>query len=101
MANNELYPSFRNPYLIEPDRPIPDEMAVIGAGHIGPDIAYYLRTSLPEKKLYLVDVVEDQLKKAEERYKGYTEKGIKKKKMTPEMAEKILGILSIPLIIMI
>lgn len=91
MANNELYPSYRNPYLIESDRSIPDEMAVIGAGHIGPDIAYYLRTGLPDKKLYLVDVVEDQLKKAEERYKRYTEKGIQKKKMTPEMAEKILG----------
>ena len=91
MNTNELYPSHRNPYLIEPDRSIPDEMAVIGAGHIGPDIAYYLRTGLPDKKLYLVDVVEEQLKKAEERYRGYTEKGIQKKKMTPEMAEKILG----------
>ena len=91
MAKNELYPSYRNPYLIEPDRPLPDEMAVIGAGHIGPDIAFYLRTALPEKKLYLVDVVEEPLKKAEKRYKGYTEKGIQKKKMTPEMADKILG----------
>lgn len=91
MANISIYPSFRNPYLIKPDRPMPDEMAVIGAGHIGPDIAYYLRTGLPDKKLYLVDVVEEQLKKAEERYKGYTEKGIKRKKMSPETAEKILG----------
>ena len=91
MAKSELYPSYRNPYLIESDRPLPDEMAVIGAGHIGPDIAFYLRTALPEKKLYLVDVVEEPLKKAEERYKGYTEKGIQKKKMTPEMADKILG----------
>ena len=91
MAKNELYPSYRNPYLIEPDRPLPDEMAVIGAGHIGPDIAFYLRTALPEKKLYLVDVVEEPLKKAEKRYKGYTEKGIQRKKMTPEMADKILG----------
>ena len=91
MASNELYPSYRNPNLIEPDRPLPDEMAVIGAGHIGPDIAFYLRTALPEKKLYLVDVVEEPLKKAEERYKGYTKKGIQRKKMTPEMADKILG----------
>lgn len=91
MKTNELYPSHQNPYLIEPDRPFPDEMAVIGAGHIGPDIAYYLRKGLPDKKLYLVDVVEDQLKKAEERHKYYTEKGIEKKILTPEMVEKILG----------
>ncbi len=91
MKTNELYPSHRNPYLIEPDRPFPDEMAVIGAGHIGPDIAYYLRTGLPDKKLYLVDVVEEQLEKAEERFKVYTEKGVQKKKMTPEHAEKILA----------
>ena len=91
MKKKELYPSHQNPYLIEPDRPFPDEMAVIGAGHIGPDIAYYLRNGLPDKKLYLVDVVEDQLKKAGERFRGYTEKSVQKKKMTSEIAEKILG----------
>ena len=80
MKKKELYPSHQNPYLIEPDRPLPDEMAVIGAGHIGPDIAYYLRKDLPDKKLYLVDVVEDQLKKAEERFKGYTERVCRRKK---------------------
>ena len=91
MKSDKIYPSYYNPYLFETDRPMPDEMAVIGAGHIGPDIAYYLRTGLPDKKLYLVDVVEEQLKKAEERYKTYAEKGIKLKKMTPEMAEKVLS----------
>ncbi len=91
MKKDKIYPSYYNPYLIETDRPMPEEMAVIGAGHIGPDIAFYLRTGLPDKKLYLVDVVEEQLKKAEERYRSYTEKGIKLKKMTPEKAEKILG----------
>lgn len=86
-----LYPSYYNPYLVQTDRPIPDEMAVVGAGHIGPDIAYYLRTGAPDKKLYLVDVVEEPLKKAEERFKGYAQKGIDKKKMSPEMAEKVLS----------
>ena len=55
MKSDKIYPSYYNPYLFETDRPMPDEMAVIGAGHIGPDIAYYLRTGLPDKKLYLVD----------------------------------------------
>ena len=87
----KLYPSYQNPYLIDADRPMPDEMAVVGAGHIGPDIAYFLRTGLPDKKLYLVDVVEEPLKKAEERYKSYAAKGIKMGKMTQEMADKVLG----------
>ncbi|WP_459947932.1 hypothetical protein, partial [Desulfocastanea catecholica] len=71
MTNNRLYPSYQNPYLLAADRPLPEEMAVVGAGHIGPDIAYFLRTGLPDKKLYLVDVSEEPLKKAEERYKAY------------------------------
>ena len=87
----KLYPSFFNPYLIEPTLSLPDEMAVVGAGHIGPDIAYYLRSSLPDKKLYLVDVVEEPLKKAEERFKGYADKAVKKRKMKPEVAEKVLA----------
>ncbi|BBO91917.1 3-hydroxyacyl-CoA dehydrogenase/enoyl-CoA hydratase family protein [Desulfosarcina ovata] len=92
MANEKkLYPSFQNPYLIEPTISLPDEMAVVGAGHIGPDIAYYLRTGMPDKKLYLVDVVEEPLKKAEARFKGYADKAVQKKKMKPEQAEKVLG----------
>jgi 3-hydroxyacyl-CoA dehydrogenase/enoyl-CoA hydratase/carnithine racemase len=91
ITNTKLYPSYNNPFLIETKRPMTEEMAVIGAGHIGPDIAYYLRTGLPDKKLYLVDVVEAPLKKAEERFKSYAEKGIKYKKMTPEQADAVLG----------
>ncbi len=88
---SKLYPSYQNPYLIDAERPMPDEMAVIGAGHIGPDIAYFLRTGLPEKKLYLVDVAEEPLKKAEERYKTYAAKAVKMKKMSQEMADKVLS----------
>jgi enoyl-CoA hydratase / 3-hydroxyacyl-CoA dehydrogenase len=90
-ANTKLYPSYNNPFLIQTKRPLPDEMAVIGAGHIGPDIAYYLRTGLADKKLYLVDVAEAPLKKAEERFKSYAQKGIKYKKMTPAQADAVLG----------
>ncbi len=88
---NKLYPSYFNPYLVQTDRAIPEEMAVIGAGNIGPDIAYYLRTGTPDKKLYLVDVSEEQLQKAEKRFQGYAQKGIDRKSMTPEVAEKVLG----------
>ena len=91
MMKNDLYPSFNNPFLIRTTRPIPEEMAVIGAGNIGPDIAYSLRTGLPDKKLYLVDVIEDPLKKAKERFEGYARKGVEKKKLRPEQVEPILG----------
>jgi enoyl-CoA hydratase/3-hydroxyacyl-CoA dehydrogenase len=89
--NDSLYPSFRNPFLVRPTRAIPEEMAVIGAGNIGPDIAYSLRTGLPEKRLYLVDVVEEPLQKAKERFEGYAKKGVEKKKLRPELVEPVLG----------
>jgi enoyl-CoA hydratase/3-hydroxyacyl-CoA dehydrogenase len=89
--NDSLYPSLYNPFLIRPTRSIPEEMAVIGAGNIGPDIAYSLRTGLPDKKLYLVDVVEEPLKKAEQRFEDYAKKGVEKKKLRPEQVGAILG----------
>ena len=42
-AVKHLYCTALNPLLIEPARPMPDEIADIGAGTIGPDIGYYLR----------------------------------------------------------
>ena len=90
-TNKQLYPSVSNPFLIQPDRAMPDEMAVIGAGNIGPDIAYFLKTGLPEKKLYLVDVEEEPLKRAEKRFQRYAQKGIDYKKLTKEQAEKVLS----------
>jgi enoyl-CoA hydratase/3-hydroxyacyl-CoA dehydrogenase len=89
--DDSLYPSLHNPFLIRPTRPIPEEMAVIGAGNIGPDIAYSLRTGLPEKKLYLVDVVEEPLNRAKERFEGYARKGVEKKKLRPELVDVVLG----------
>lgn len=90
-TTKSLYPSYFNPFLIQPTRGLPDAVAVVGAGHIGPDIAYYLRTGLPDKRLYLVDVAEEPLKKAETRFREYAQKGIQRKKMTPETAEKVLA----------
>ena len=91
MTTKDLYPSFQNPYLIRPTRGIPEEMAVLGAGHIGPDIAYSFRLAFPDKKLYLVDVVEEPLKRAQQRFEGYAQKGVERKKLRPEQVEGILG----------
>jgi enoyl-CoA hydratase/3-hydroxyacyl-CoA dehydrogenase len=89
--NDSLYPSSTNPFLIRPTRPMPEEMAVIGAGNIGADIAYFFRTGIPDTRLYLVDVVEDALAKAKERFEGYAKKGVEKKKLRPELVETVLG----------
>ena len=91
MTVKDLYPSFQNPYLIKSARPIPEEMAVLGAGHIGPDIAYSFRLAFPQKKLYLVDVVEEPLKKAKARYESYAQKGVERKMIRPEQVEAVLG----------
>ena len=45
----------------------------------------------PEQKLYLVDVVEEPLKKAQQRFEGYAKKGRREKKLRPEQVEAILG----------
>mgnify|MGYP006282879357 FL=1 len=84
-----LYSTAYNPLLIRPIYPLPKEVAVVGAGTIGPDIGYYLKSALPDITLYLVDVAEEPLKKAEKRLSGYIQKAVDKKKMKPERAEAV------------
>ncbi len=84
-----LYRSAVNPLLLTPDRPLPDEVAVIGAGTIGPDIGYYLKSAMPDCRLFLVDVMEEPLKRAEHRINAYTQKAIDRKKMKPEKAAAV------------
>ena len=55
---SKLYPNFYNPLLFKPDRPLPREVAVIGAGSIGPDIGYFFKKALRELKLTLIYVKE-------------------------------------------
>lgn len=85
----ELYPKCYNPLLIKPAFSLPKEVAVIGAGTIGPDIGYYLKSALPGIKLYLVDVAEEPLKNAEKRLNGYMQKAVDKRKMKPEAAQAV------------
>jgi enoyl-CoA hydratase/3-hydroxyacyl-CoA dehydrogenase len=88
-AAKKLYQTALNPLLIETTRSLPDEIAIIGAGTIGPDIGYYLKSAMPDSKLYLVDVVEKPLQLAEQRIAGYTDKAVDKKKMGPEKAAAV------------
>jgi enoyl-CoA hydratase/3-hydroxyacyl-CoA dehydrogenase len=89
-AEKKLYRTFQNPLLIQPQKPLPNEIAVIGAGTIGPDIAYYLKSALPDSKLYLVDIVEKALESARQRLEMYTKKAVDKRKMSPDKAEAVL-----------
>jgi enoyl-CoA hydratase/3-hydroxyacyl-CoA dehydrogenase len=84
-----LYQSFLNPLLVSTPRSIPREIAIIGAGTIGPDIGYYLKSALPDIRLYLVDVAEKPLQAAEKRINGYLQKAIARKKMTADKVEKV------------
>ncbi len=87
--NPDLYPKYVNPLLNKPDRPLPEEVAVIGAGTIGPDIGYYLKSALPGIRLVLVDIDQKQLEGAEKTIQGYIKKAVDKKKMKPDLAESV------------
>lgn len=81
--------SYENPLLYRPQRGLPERVAVIGAGTIGPDIAYYLKSAIPALTLYLVDVRQEALDAAQERFAGYVEKGLKRGKLAPERAADV------------
>ncbi|MBW1730429.1 MAG: 3-hydroxyacyl-CoA dehydrogenase/enoyl-CoA hydratase family protein [Deltaproteobacteria bacterium] len=85
-----LYQIRYNPLLIQPSRGLPKEVAIIGAGTIGPDIGYYVKSALPNIRLYLVDVVEEALKAAEKRLTGYAQKAVDRRKMKEDKAKAVL-----------
>lgn len=86
-----LYPTFYNPLFTKPSRAFPQEVAIIGAGTIGPDIGYYLKSALPDIKLYLVDVVEEPLSGAEKRISAYVQKAIDTRKMKEDQGKAVLN----------
>ena len=86
----KLYPSSFNPLFIRPSRPFPDQIAIIGAGTIGPDIGYYLKSALPGIKLFMVDVAEHPLENAEKRISGYVKKAVDRGKMKDAKAKTVL-----------
>ena len=87
----KLYPSSCNPLFIKPTRPLPEEIAIIGAGTIGSDIGYYLKGALPGIRLYLVDIVEEPLKNAEKRMAGYAKKAVDRRKMKEDQVKEVLN----------
>ena len=74
--------AFANPLLATPARALPRAVAVIGAGTIGPDIGYYLKSALPDLKLYLVDVSQKAVDGALLRFQEYSKKAVARGKMS-------------------
>jgi enoyl-CoA hydratase/3-hydroxyacyl-CoA dehydrogenase len=81
--------SLQNPLLRKSSRPLPRCVVVVGAGTIGPDIGYYLKSALPDLKLYLLDISQDALDRAMQRFTEYTEKAVARRKMSAGEAEQV------------
>jgi enoyl-CoA hydratase/3-hydroxyacyl-CoA dehydrogenase len=79
----------QNPLLRKSSRPLPNCLVVVGAGTIGPDIGYYLKSALPDLKLYLLDVSQAALDRAMQRFTDYTEKAVARRKMSAGEAERV------------
>ncbi len=83
-----------NPLLEPVRRAPPRRIAVVGAGTIGPDIAYYLKSALPGLELTLLDVRQAAIDTALARLRGYAEKAVARGKMKSEAAAATLQGLS-------
>ncbi|MDP1611033.1 MAG: 3-hydroxyacyl-CoA dehydrogenase NAD-binding domain-containing protein [Sulfuritalea sp.] len=81
--------SFANPLLATPARPLPRAVAIIGAGTIGPDIGYYLKSALPDLRLYLVDVSQKAVESALLRFAEYSRKAVARGKMSEAEARAV------------
>lgn len=82
--------TFANPLLRKPQRALPNTVAVIGAGTIGPDIGYYLKSALPKMTLRLIDVAQPPLDRAVKRFGDYARKAVERGKMSEAQAKLIL-----------
>ena len=78
-----------NPLLHQPKRPLPGHVAIIGAGTIGPDIGYYLKSALPQLRLTLVDVAQAPLDRALQRCRDYAQKAVARGKMSEAQAAAV------------
>lgn len=83
--------STANPLLYTPARPLPKHVAIIGAGTIGPDIGYYLKSALPDIRLTLVDVNQAAIDKALQRCQDYAKKAVAKGKMSEAQASAVVA----------
>jgi enoyl-CoA hydratase/3-hydroxyacyl-CoA dehydrogenase len=81
--------SLQNPLIQRPSRALPRCVVVVGAGTIGPDIGYYLKSALPGLKLYLIDISQPALDRAMQCFTDYTDKAVQRGKMSASEAEQV------------
>jgi len=79
----------RNPALIASGRPLPKAVGVIGAGTIGPDIGYYLKSAIEGLTLVLIDIRDDALTRAVDRIEAYAAKGVARGKLSEARASDV------------
>lgn len=85
-----------NPLLSHPGYAPRRKVVVIGAGAIGPDIAYYLLSDLPGlERLVLIDVVQSALDSAKARIESYVEKAKERGRMGEERAARVMARLDV------
>ena len=82
-------PQYNNPVLIQGASEVPRSIGIIGAGTIGPDIGYYLKSAIPGLNLVLIDISRDALDRAVGRIHAYADKGVARRKLTSEQAEGV------------
>ena len=80
---------YNNPILAQPAGEMPRRIGIIGAGAIGPDIGYYLKSAIPGLNLALIDISRDALDRAVDRIHTYADKGVARGKLTPEQAQGV------------
>ena len=84
-----MFQTHGNPLLTTPARALPKSVAVIGAGTIGPDIGYYLKSAVPGLKLILIDVSQKAIDAAIARFQDYARKAQAKGKMSEAQARAV------------
>ncbi len=81
---------YANPLVAAPSRPMPRHVAIIGAGSIGPDIGYYLKSALPGIELTLVDVAQAPIDAALKRLSDYAQKAVARGRMSADESAAVM-----------
>ncbi len=81
---------YANPLVAAPTRPLPRHVAIIGAGSIGPDIGYYLKSALPGIELTLVDVAQAPIDAALKRLADYAQKAVARGRMSADESAAVM-----------
>jgi enoyl-CoA hydratase/3-hydroxyacyl-CoA dehydrogenase len=81
--------TYSNPLLHKPSRGMPKRVVIVGAGTIGPDIGYYLKSAIPDLTLHLVDIAQAPLDRALERFQSYARKGVERGKLSEARAKGV------------